>query len=205
MRVRRRGWLEIVAVAMLGAAACGGDGGGLSSELLGGFEGVYQLDAATENPAACDAEGPSVLDTIAQKQFVALGLKMLTINGLQVISCADDAGCASTAANAKGGGGWAAAWGWFFSESVAADQLGGLSASSGFAQGGTCTERSYTALAVMRVGDGLRIDERRTDLADAPADNGICWAEPAKQRAEAAGLPCSSLRVLTGSKRGPLP
>ena len=207
MRVRRRDWpaILILGATLLGGAACGGDGGGLSSELLAGFEGVYQLDTATENPAACDVEGPSVLDTIAPKQFVALALKMLTINGLQVISCADDAGCASTVAQAKSGGGWAAAWSWFFSESVGANALGGLSASSGFQQSGTCTERTYTALTLTRAGDVLRIEARRTDLADVPADNGICWAEPAKQRSEAAALPCSSLRVLTGSKRGPLP
>jgi hypothetical protein len=207
MRARRRGWPAIVSLGatLLGAAACGGDDGGLSSELLADFEGVYQLDTATENPAACDAEGASVLDTIAQKQFVAVALRMLTIQGLQLISCADDAGCAETAMRAKGGSGWAASWSWFFSDSLGADQLGGLSASSGFNQNGTCTDRTYTALTLTRTGDMLRLEARQTNLADVPADGGICWAEPAKQRSEAAALPCSSLRVLTGSRRGPLP
>jgi len=205
MRGRRRGWVAIAGMMSLwGAAACGGDGG-LSSGLLAGYEGVYQVDTATENPTACDVEGTPVLDALAQKQFVAVALRMLTIDGLQLISCSDDAGCASTASQVKGGGGWAASWGWFFSESLGADQLGGLSASSGFQQSGTCTGRTYTALTLTRAGEMLRVEERLTNLPDAPADNGICWAEPAKQRSEAAALPCSSLSVLTGSKRAPLP
>ncbi|HEY7372790.1 MAG TPA: hypothetical protein VIF57_11560, partial [Polyangia bacterium] len=110
-----RGWIGVAALA--GATACGGGGdSGISSEVLAGFEGIYQLDGATENPTACDAEGPSNLDTIAQQMFVAIRLKMLTVSGLQLISCVDDAGCASTAASVKGGGGWAAAWSWFLSE-----------------------------------------------------------------------------------------
>jgi hypothetical protein len=193
------------ATLMLGAAGCGGGDGGLSSELLAGYEGVYQLDTATENPAACDVEGASVLDTIAQRQFVAVALRMVIIDGLQLISCADDAGCAEVAMKAKSQAGWVAAWAWFFSESLGADQLGGLSASSGSDQNGTCTSRTYTALTLIRTGDALRIESRTTILADAPADDGICWAAPAKQRSEAAALPCSSLRVMTGSKRGPLP
>ena len=192
------------ATLALGAAGCGGDGG-LSSELLAGYEGVYQLDTATENPAACDAEGASIIDTLTQKQFVAVAIQVLAISGLQVISCADDAGCADTAMKAKGSGGWAAMWGYLFSENVGADQLGGLSASSGFNQNGTCTDRDYTALTLTRTGDTLRIEARKTLLADVPSDNGICWADAVKQRSEAAARPCSSLRVLTGSKRGPLP
>jgi len=109
----RRGWIGVAAVGCAAAGAacagCGSGDGGISSEILADFEGVYQLDTATENPTACDAEGPSNLDTIAQKQFVAIRLKMLTVSGLQLISCADDAGCASTATMVKGGGGWAAA------------------------------------------------------------------------------------------------
>jgi hypothetical protein len=204
MRVLGCGRPVLLAAALLWAAGCGGDDG-LSSELLAGYEGIYQLDAATENPTACDAEGASVLDTIAQKQFVAIALRVLTTNGLQVIGCADDAGCAEIAVNAKAGRGWVAPWSSFFSDSLGADQLGGLLASSGFNQNGTCTERTYTALTLTRAGDTLRLEERLTNLADVPADNGICWAEPAKQRSEAAALPCSSLSVMAGSKRVPLP
>jgi len=202
----RRGWIGVATLCGAAAcAACGSSDGGISSEILADFEGVYQLDSASENPTGCDAEGPSNLDTIAQRQFVAIRLKMLTVSGLQLISCADDAGCASTATMVKSGGGWAAAWSWFLSESTATDQLGGLSASSGFAQSGVCTGRSYTALTLTRQSDTLRLEARTTDLADLPADNGVCWADPAKERSEAAGRPCSSLRVLAGSKRGPLP
>jgi len=195
-----------VGALIAGGAACGdGGSGGLSSDVLAGFEGIYQLDAATENPAACDAEGPSILDTITQKQFVAIQLQMLTAKGLQLISCADDAGCASTANMVRAGGGWGGEWGWFLSRSAGVDQLGGLSASSGFQQNGTCTGRSYTDLLLARQADALRLETRTTALADLPADNGICWADAAKEQSEAASRPCSSLRVLTGSKRGPLP
>jgi hypothetical protein len=196
----------IVGAALACGAACGGEGGGgISPDVLAGFEGVYQLDAATENPSACDLEGPSVLDTITQKQFVAIQMKALTVNGLQLVSCADDAGCASTATMVRAGGGWGAEWGSFLSSSLGSDQLGGFSASSGFLQGSTCVSRTYNDLTLTRQSDTLRLETRTTALADVPADNGTCWADPTKERAEAAALPCSSLRVLTGSKRGPLP
>src|SRR5262245_42430053 len=112
MRARMRGSMIVGVTLLFGAAACGSGDGGLSSELLASFEGVYQLDAATENPTACDVEGASVLDGIAQKQFVAVAVHVLTISGLQVISCADDAACADTAMKAKAGSGWAASWSW---------------------------------------------------------------------------------------------
>jgi len=204
---RRIGWSVMAGVLLAAGGACGG-GGGVVSSPFASFEGIYQLDAATNNPTACDAEGPSILDTITQQQFAAVHMKMLSVDGLLLVSCADDAGCSSTASMIKSGGGWLSEWGWFLSESQGTDQLGGLSAGGGFALGGSCTSRSYTALTLTRDAATemmLRLENRTTALADMPADNGVCWADPSQERSEAAGRPCSSLQVLTGSKRASLP
>ncbi len=203
---RRIGWSGIAGAMLAAGGACGGGGGGGVSPFAS-FEGIYQVDAATNNPSACDAEGPSILDTITQQQFAAVHMKMLSVDGLLLVSCADDAGCSSTASMIKSGGGWLSEWGWFMSESQGTDQLGGLSASGGFALGGNCTSRTYTALTLTRQPgtDMLRLENRTTALADMPADNGVCWSDPSQERSEAVGLPCASLQVLTGSKRAPLP
>jgi hypothetical protein len=205
MRDEMRMLALVLGVALIGATACGGEDGAPAPDRFTGFEGVYQLETATQNPAACDVEGPSVRDTFLEAQFVAVGLKPPIGDGLQLISCRDDGACLSVAAQAKSGGIFDAPWGRLLNESAAAGQLAGLSASGGFHQNGTCVERTYTALTLIGSGDALRLEARTTELDDIPADNGTCPAEPAKQRAEAAALPCSSLDVLTGNKRAPLP
>jgi hypothetical protein len=205
---RSIGWSVIAGVMLAAGGACGGGGVDSSGAAYASFEGIYQLDAATNNPSACDAEGPSILDTITQQQFAAVHMKMLTVDGLLLVSCADDAGCSSTASMIKSGGGWLSEWGWFMSEIQGTDQLGGLSATGGFELSGSCTSRSYTALTLTRDAATqmmLRLENRTTALADMPADNGVCWSDPSKERSEAGALPCSSLQVLTGSKRASLP
>jgi hypothetical protein len=203
---RRVAWTFVVAVGVLG---CGGGGatggGGISAATADSFEGIYQLQTATTNPQACDVEGASNLDSYSQQQFIAIRADVLGTTTLPLVSCTDDAACASTATRVKAGQGWTAMWGWTLSEEVGPDELGGFSAGSGFLSGGACTSRSYTDVAFTRAGDTVRIEIRETALADTPPDGGTCWADATKERAEAAGRPCTSLDVLTASKRGPLP
>jgi hypothetical protein len=189
------------------AAGCGGGGGdsGISAETRGAFEGVYALETATENPSSCDTEGPSNLESFSDRQFVAVGIHVLTTTGLQISSCADDAACATIAAKIAGGQGWGSQWGWFMSSEVSPDEVAGFSASTGFLQEGVCTQRVYTDLSFSRQGDAVRLEIRATDLADVPADHDTCWVDPTTQRQEAAARPCTSLAVLTGTKLGPLP
>src|SRR5512142_1445828 len=145
---RRIGCAVLAGVILACGGACGGGGVSASGATFASFEGIYQIDADTQNPTACDAEGPSILDTITQQQFAAVHMKMLSVDGLLLVSCADDAGCSSTASMIKSGGGWLSEWGYFMSEILGTDQLSGLSASGGFELSGNCTSRSYTALTL---------------------------------------------------------
>jgi hypothetical protein len=70
---------------------------------------------------------------------------------------------------------------------------------------GVCTEREYVTHALARSGDTLRVESRTVALADAPEEDGFCVVEPAKQKKEAEGRPCSALSVFTGTKTGELP
>jgi hypothetical protein len=207
MQVRRVGWSVILGLALAGEAACGGGGdGGISQASVDTFEGVYLLVSATENPSACDVEGPSVLDTITQQQFVVIGTTVLGTTVLQVISCSDDADCASkaTAVRAGSGAGWE--WGATLSEQRAPEELGGFLATTGFNENGVCTRREYTDFSWSIYRQTLaRLEARVTALADRPAEDGICWVNGGEQRAEAAGRPCTSLKVFIASQRGPLP
>jgi hypothetical protein len=194
-------------IMVLGAAAsCGGaDGDGLSQATAQSFLGLYQLDTATENPTACDVEGPSALDTVTQRQFALVDLQVLTISGLQLLSCTDDADCGSKITRLRSGTGFAAEYSWYFSEERGTDHVGGGRADSGFETGGLCTMRSFTDVSMTRQGEMVRVEARETLLADIPPEDGFCIADFGKERSEASGRPCSSLQVWTGTRRGPLP
>jgi hypothetical protein len=205
MERRRSHAFAVVTFAIAGCGGGGGTGSGLSAATAASFEGVYQLETATTNPQGCDVEGSSNLDSYTQQQFIAVRADVLGTTTLQLVSCADDAGCASTAAKVKAGQGWAAMWGWTLTAEAGPDELGGFSAGSGFLIGGACTSRSYTDVAFTRAGDAARIEARETALADIAPDGSTCWADPTKERAEAGGRPCTSLDVMTATKLGPLP
>ncbi len=70
---------------------------------------------------------------------------------------------------------------------------------------GICVGREYDRHELARSGDDVRVESRTIPLADKSSDKGTCWAEPAEERSEAEGRPCSELRVITGTKIGSLP
>ena len=198
----------------LGVSGCSsssdtGNNGGTdtppSDAAVQSFEGSYQLQTFTSNLAGCDAEGPSRFDSEPEKKFVIVGGKVFGQNYLSLVSCVDDAACASKISAARAMSGYTYSYSVTLSQELGPDELGGLSAGTGFLVNGACTERDYTSHKLTRNGDVLRIESRVTPLKDVPPKDGFCWAEPAKQRAEAASQPCADFQVFTGVKTGPLP
>jgi hypothetical protein len=179
--------------------------GSLSASTVQSFEGIYGLESYTENPASCDAEGPSTLSSKTEQRFVLVGSSLLGTRFLQLASCADDATCANRVAAIRAPSGFISEYSLILSEEVGPDALSGFLASSGFSMGDTCTEREYVEHELTRSGDAVHVESRTIPLADAPMEDGACWAKPTEERAEAEGRPCAALSTFGGTKLGPLP
>ena len=204
-----------VALSCLGLAlsGCGGsdndDGGGhgssLSQATIQTYEGSYELTAFTHNAAGCESDGASTLAAKQERSFVMVGAEALGSAYVNLDSCADAAECGAVVSAIRARGSYSAEYALILSTEAGLDELGGFSAMSGGLVSGVCTRRKYVAITLTREGDAVRVESRSIPLADAPPEDGICWAEPAKQRAEAEGRPCSELEVISGRKVGPLP
>jgi hypothetical protein len=182
-----------------------GDGQQLSQGTIQSFEGTYELTAFTQNAAGCDSEGASTLDSKLERSFVMVGAEAFGTRYMALASCAGAADCEAVVSAIRTLGVYAPEYSLTLSTEAGADELGGLLAMSGFLDGGMCTKREYTAHTLTREGATIRVESRLIPLADAPPEEGVCWAEPAKQRAEAEERPCTELRVISGRRLAPLP
>lgn len=208
----REFWSGVVLSSLgLALSGCGSsnndDGGGqsLSQATSQTYEGTYELTAFTYNAAGCDSEGASTFDSKLERSFVMVGAEAFGTRYMPLASCKDAADCAATVSAIRASGIYAPEYSLMLSTESGPDELGGFSAGTGFLEGSVCTGREYSAITLTRAGDTIRVESRLTPLADAPPEDGICWAEPAKQRAEAEGRPCTELEVISGRKVGPLP
>lgn len=203
-------WVALWAVGLV-LSGCGGSGGdaagdeSLSQATIQSFEGTYELTAFTENRAGCESEGASTFDSKQERSFVMVGAEAFGTSYMPLASCADTADCQAMVSAIRAPSGYAPEYSLMLSWQVTPNELGGLLAGSGSMQNGVCTGREYTGVTLTRQGDAIRVESRLIPLADAPPRDGICWAEPAKERAEAEGRPCTELLVISGRKVGPLP
>lgn len=204
----RRSWLALWGVGLV-LSGCGSAGDGSEDELsqasIQSFEGTYELSAFTENTTGCDSEGASTFGSKQDHSFVMVGSKAFGIPFIGLSSCADAADCAAVVSAIRTLGGYAPEYSLTLSTQAGPDELGGFSAGTGYLENGVCTHREYTTVTLTREGDAVRVESRLIPLADTPPRDGICWAEPAKQRPEAEGRPCTELMVISGRKVGPLP
>jgi hypothetical protein len=204
--------LALLVPLALAHVACGdsddkssdGAEGGVSDAAVASFEGLYELDAYTENPSACDTPGPSTFEAKTDRLFVMVGASAFGQKYLQLASC-DEASCASTVAAIRQQGIFSPEYFLILSSEVGPDELGGFSAGTGFEMDGVCTEREYETHELTRTGDAVHIESRSIPLSDAPVEDGFCVVRPAEQREEAAGRPCGALVTFDGAKIGPLP
>jgi hypothetical protein len=208
MQTLRTAVSSIVTVAL--AAACSSSNGvtgstNMTDATVKSYEGVYQLLTFNENLDGCATLGPSTFETKTNLRFVLVGSELVGMLYLTLASCLDDADCASKVGAMRSGGGYSIEYSVTLDEQISFDELRGLSAGSGFLTDGMCTGRDYTEYRLIRQGDILQVESRLTSLHDAAPKNGVCWAEPVQERAEAAGLPCGQLTTFSGSRLGPLP
>lgn len=212
MNSRNASLVPLVVVLAMNLVACGDSDekssstgeGGVSDAAVTSFEGLYALSAYTENPTACDAEGPSTFASKTEQRFVLVGGSVFGQKYLQLASC-DESSCAETVSAIRGTDFFSPEYSLILSEEVGPDALSGFLAMSGFLTDGACTEREYVRHELTRTGDAVRVESQTIPLADEPPEDGVCWARPAQQRDEADGRPCASLETFAGSKIGPLP
>jgi hypothetical protein len=195
-----------------GSVGCGGgddddaagSANGVSAPTVASFEGTYALTAFTENDAGCDTDGSSRLSASTDLEFVMVGTSAFG-SYVELVSCNDVASCAEAVQNVRRPGPILADYALILSIEVGPDRLDGLNATGGFPMGGKCVYREYDGHALTRSGDSVRIESRYTPLPDVPATADSCPIDVAKLRQEAATQPCAELRVIEGTKTGPLP
>ena len=163
-------------------------------------EGIYRVTTYTRNEQACVPGGASLL---TKETFAfAATQQVLGLAVLDVFSCDDPADCRDKLAKLGTGG----AFGLDFGFSVSDVQKGvmlGEGASTGFAEGGTCTGGEVTRTRLVVEGTTLRLQQEVTAADDYPADaDGFCTSDAAK--AAARGNACSALEVLTAELIEPL-
>ena len=187
--------------ALLGVCGCSADddaqSGGLSDAAVAEFVGTYAVTAYTVNDAGCEAQGPSVLDSLTDTRFVLADQVVLGRRLLQLASCKDDADCSSKWTAIRGNQGYALEYGFAFTARESDDTLTGFTASAGPAeQDGSC-HRTYSVHVLSLREDGsLRLESRLKRLADQPQRDGVCWLEPAAMKREAEDRPCATLTVI---------
>jgi hypothetical protein len=205
----------LLAVAALGCGGTHDDAGSsgsipdtpsyaLSPELVAEFEGTYRLDSLTDNAAGCDVDGPSVLTTTTEPKFVLLGTPDEPPY-LVLESCADDVACALNAGEIRDPNAtyYSGQYVHVFSSHLG-ERLEEGAVGPGTVSGGQCVGREWYATELTQTGESVRAETRTTLLPEGPADKycttgGFDWDEEAKT------LPCSELRVLTGTRTGPPP
>lgn len=202
----------LLAALSFGGVGCGssdddddsGATNGVSAATLASFEGTYALTGFTENQTGCDAEGSPVTQT--ESTFVMVGASALGTSYLELVSCSDAASCADKVDRVRHPKAILASYVLIFSSESGPDHLAGLSATNGYDAGdGQCVAREYDDHQLARTGDRVRIETRYTPLPAAPSQQGSCPVHPSELQAEAKGVPCGKLRVIEGTKTGPLP
>jgi len=203
-----------------GAGSTGGAGGngagdsgaggvriitGISAATIASYEGTYALESFTVNATACDAEGPA--ETSARDStFVMAGGPSTRPVFLGLFGCADAAECAEKVADVRAAYPVSADYGLLLTEEISANLLRDGSQYPGYYANGVCTTRKWYASELTRSGDRIRVETRTIPLADAASATTTCDpGTPEELEQEAQGRACTALRVISGTKTGPLP
>jgi hypothetical protein len=169
------------------------------------FEGTYALESFTVNPTACDVEGPAETSAHAMTFVMAGGPDPMPAR-LALVACADEVECMEQVAESRAGGAISGEYVLLLSDQVSDSVLRSVSSYPGRFADGICTERKWYASELTRSGNTVRAETRTILLDDRPANGDVCSSlGPAALAREAEGRPCSALRVISGTKVGPLP
>jgi hypothetical protein len=178
---------------------------GVSPATIASFEGTYALESFTVNPTACDVEGPA--ETSSHKlTFVMAGGPSARPTLLGLFACNDAAECAEKVTAVRAGTAVSAEYGLLLTEEISVNLLRDGSMYPGNYVDGLCTNRKWYPSELTRAGDSVRVETRTIPLADAASATMTCESgSPAQLEQEAQGRACSALRVISGTKTGPLP
>lgn len=193
--------LPLVASSLLVTVACSeSDDVGFDS-IATSMEGIYRIDAHTENQVACEAGGESLLVDGAETHLALIKSSLFGIPLLSMLTCADPTQCRSRVEVLLTGGIVDGDYVYVVNEVVnepSGDALAGRGASTGFSDNGTCREGAITLSLASLDGDALRFSQERTVADDYPVDSeGFCTTDLAREAAE--GNSCSELITLTAS------
>ena len=192
--------LSMVWLSMACSSSGGDSSGGLSAAARDSFAGIYQTTNYSKNSAGCDASGVSTLDTLQDKYFLIVGSQVFGENIVSIVSCQSVSDCQSKRASVTSGGFYSSFYSYTLSSSVNATTLAAFEATTGFADGTTCTGRTYADHTLTLNADhSVHLESRTKNLADKPMQDGFCEVEPAQSKQEAANTPCAELDVLDGT------
>jgi hypothetical protein len=184
----RRSLLGGVVVSVWAAAGCGG-----SSGLSTGLEGIYSITTWTDNPTACDAEGPSVL---AMRGDTALFIRTESFLGkafLNGVRCADLPACRTAYVDAT-----VMFNGWSFEKGGDASGWTGATIYAGSGTGTQCTGKVIDHTMTSPATHQLRIESKsREAMPFAVGSDGFCSTDAAQ--VAAMGQPCVDLEVVTAT------
>jgi len=177
----------------------------VSPATIASLEGTYALDSFTVNPTACDVEGPAETSS-HEMTFVMAGGPAARPSLLGLVACSDDLDCADKVAAVRAGNPVSGDYVLLLTEEISTNLLRDDSIYPGQFVDSMCTGRRWYASELTRSGNTLRVETRTIPLADAPSETKTCTSVlPAQLRQEAQGRTCSTLRVLSGARTGPLP
>jgi hypothetical protein len=192
---------RVMALVLAVLAGCGGGDGDGKASLGPQEQALYKIDTFTENTAACDAEGASVLKDSADHVIVFLSSDAFG-EALHAHLCADPAICRSEMRAQLENKGSISVFDLDFRENKG-DFLSGYYITTGFSMGTSCMEAEVTSSTLRRPADGKLTLEARSVIVDHPPDSqGFCSTDDTRRAA--AGKPCNRLRVVTASRIEPL-
>jgi hypothetical protein len=163
------------------------------------YEGIYELTLRTENENGCDSVGDDLFLT-SDPNFIMLSMSVFGSRYVQLTSCNGVDDCRDVAAALRSMQGVPVDYTLTLSAELDADSLTGFSAWTGFNENGICVDRRYDEHELLRMGDAVSAQTISKGLADKPAEDDICWAEPAKDEKEAETAPCVAMAMLGGRR-----
>ena len=166
------------------------------------LEGIYRVDAMTQNPTSCDAEGASTLADRHDHMLIFLGQDPFGL-WLMADGCADASDCRARLEARRANRGLTVTFSYQFRE-ASPDALRGTWITTGYwSSDGICTDGSVTDIELTRPTETQVRIEARAVVVDHPADaEGICWTSDTQSAA--AGKPCNLLDVVQTTWLEPL-
>ena len=185
-----------------------GDGGGAdlgagearpdASLALAVFDGIYTVDEVTLNASGCAAEGPSVKANEPALRFIAVAVNVaVNFDQVTLAGCTDAADCRSVATMARALR--VSGVPWLFGVTGTGPDNGTDTVRATSPTNGMCIGETIEHATLTGTPRGtLRIEVRIIDVPTHPARGGTS-CDPMDTSAGAAGLPCSRLKVITGT------